>query len=457
MSAGLEQDAGIRLDPVTAAVASLRRGRPVIVVDDADRENEGDVILAAAHADEFWMGWTVRHTSGLLCAPLPEEWADRLDLPVMVSRNQDPRGTAYTVSVDAAHGVTTGISAADRARTVRTMADPDAGPRDLIRPGHILPLRARPGGVLDRRGHTEAAVDLCRLAGLPPVAVIAEVVTDAGPVMRAPGLRALADEHGLPLISIADLVDHRIGSGDGPGRGAVAAQDRPAESAPPRIDVTDQRVRRVAETVLPTRYGTFRAVGYQDRVTGEAHVGLVAGPVGESGDSREPVLVRVHSECLTGDALGSLRCDCGPQLQEALRTIARSGGVVVYLGGHEGRGIGLLPKLAAYGLQDHGMDTVTANVAQGLPADAREYGAAAAILEDLRLPRIRLLTNNPAKVQGLERFGVDVIERVPIAIGHGRENHDYLVAKRDLMGHLFEPDLSTEAQGAQGPRNGGTG
>jgi 3,4-dihydroxy 2-butanone 4-phosphate synthase / GTP cyclohydrolase II len=453
----LDETAEIRLDPVTAAVESIRAGRPVIVVDDADRENEGDVILAAAHADEQWVGWTVRHTSGLLCAPLPTELADRLDLPQMVERNQDPRGTAYTVSVDAAAGVTTGISAADRARTVRMLADPASGPADLIRPGHILPLRARPGGVLERRGHTEAAVDLCRLAGLSPVGVIAEVVTDTGAIMRGPGLRELADEYGLPMISIADLVDHRLaGHPDGaPDRDPRQESEPGAVPVPPAV--SEERVYRVAETVLPTRYGQFRAVGYQDRLTGEAHVALVAagGTSGTPGtDMDRPVLVRVHSECLTGDALGSLRCDCGPQLHEAMRMVARHGGVLVYLGGHEGRGIGLLPKLTAYGLQDHGMDTVAANESQGLPADAREYGAAAAILTDLGVGRIRLLTNNPAKVQGLERFDVDVTERVPIVIGHRRENHDYLVAKRDLMGHLLELDPSIDIKGSDRSRDG---
>jgi 3,4-dihydroxy 2-butanone 4-phosphate synthase/GTP cyclohydrolase II len=453
----VDEDARIRLDPVTEAVESLREGRPVIVVDDADRENEGDVILAAIHAEEHWMGWTVRHTSGLLCAPLPDDLADRLDLPLMVSRNQDPRGTAYTVSVDAASGVTTGISAADRARTVRTLADPASGPQDLIRPGHVLPLRARPGGVLERRGHTEAAVDLCRLAGLPPVGVIGEVVTDAGAIMRGPGLRALADEYGLPMISIADLVDHRLLS-DPDG---VPDPDPRTEFLPAATPQTPgPRVQRVAETVLPTRHGLFRAVGYQDRLTGQAHVALSSdgqdpGPAPTGVD--HPLLVRMHSECLTGDALGSLRCDCGPQLQEAMRMISRDGGVLIYLGGHEGRGIGLLPKLAAYGLQDHGMDTVAANEAQGLPADAREYGAAAAILADLGVRRIRLLTNNPDKVHGLERLDVEVTERVPISIGHRRENHDYLIAKRDLMGHFLDLDQPEGNEGPGESRDGGNG
>lgn len=448
MTMVVEETLGVRLDPVPEALAALRAGRPVIVVDDADRENEGDVILAAAHADEHWVGWTVRHTSGLLCAPLPEEWADRLDLPRMVARSQDPRGTAYTVSVDAASGITTGISAADRARTVRLLADPATGPGDLIRPGHVLPLRARSGGVLERRGHTEAAVDLCRLAGLPPVGVIAEVVTDEGALMRGPGLRGFADAHGLTLISIEDLAEYRRAT-DGPGPAASGG-----------------RVSRVAETVLPTEYGEFRAVGYRDLLTGESHLALVAGtPVtwtpdavpatepdqggaaepdrnrrGAAPGGPEPTLVRVHSECLTGEAFGSLRCDCGPQLHEAMRVVAAEGGVVVYLSGHEGRGIGLLPKLTAYGLQDAGLDTVAANLEQGLPADAREYGAAAAILTDLGVRRTRLLTNNPAKLESLRRHGVVVVGRVPLPAGHGEGNRAYLVAKRDLMGHLLDLD-----------------
>jgi 3,4-dihydroxy 2-butanone 4-phosphate synthase / GTP cyclohydrolase II len=444
---------GVRLDPIDDALDALRRGRPVIVVDDADRENEGDVILAAVHADAHWMGWTVRHTSGLICAPLPDEIADRLDLPPMVTRNQDPRRTAYTVTVDAAHGVTTGISATDRARTVRLLADPGTGPADLVRPGHVLPLRARPGGVLERRGHTEAAVDLCRLAGLPPVGVIAEVVTDTGEIMRAPGLRALADSNDLPMISIDDLAAHR---------GTTAG----AEPAPP--GPAPDRVARVAESVLPTAHGRLRVLGYRDLVTGQAHLALVGlgsgsgiGSGAEEGAGRGSgngqvsgaedggsgaTLVRVHSECLTGDALGSLRCDCGPQLETALERVAAERGVLIYLGGHEGRGIGLLAKLTAYGLQDRGLDTVAANLEQGLPADAREYGAAAAVLADLGVGPVRLLTNNPAKVDGLEEHGVRVVERVPLAVGHGAANRGYLRAKRDLMGHLLDldPVLGTE-------------
>jgi 3,4-dihydroxy 2-butanone 4-phosphate synthase/GTP cyclohydrolase II len=405
----------IHLDGVEDALAALRAGRPVIVVDDADRENEGDVVLAAAHADERWVAWAVRHGSGLLCAPMPAAWADRLRLPVMVEDNQDARKTAYTVTVDAAAGITTGISAADRALTLRLLAGERTTPSDLIRPGHVLPLRAVPGGVRERPGHTEAAVELCTLAGLPPVGMICELVADDGSMLRLPGLRRLCDATGLPLVSIADLADH------------LAERDR------------RERVERVAVTRLPTRHATFEAFGYRDRRTGAEHLALVAAPAARAaapdGGSREAPLVRVHSECLTGDALGSLRCDCGPQLEASLENVAREGGAVVYLGGHEGRGIGLLAKLSAYQLQDGGLDTVAANVRQGLPADAREYGAAAAVLADLGMPRVRLLTNNPAKVNGLAAAGIEVAERVPLIVGRGALNGAYLEAKRDLMGH----------------------
>ncbi|HEY6794529.1 MAG TPA: 3,4-dihydroxy-2-butanone-4-phosphate synthase [Kineosporiaceae bacterium] len=407
----------VRLDRVEDALAALHGGLPVIVVDDADRENEGDVVLAAEHATPQWVAWTVRHTSGLLCAPMPEALADALELPPMVERNQDRRGTAYTVSVDAREGVTTGISAADRARTARLLADPGTTPGDLVRPGHLFPLRARDGGVLERRGHTEAAVDLCRLAGLAPVGVIAELVDDDGTMMRLPAMRRLADTRGLPVISVEALADHRL------------RHEAPAGPPP----VLAARVSRVARTQLPTRHGRLTAVGYRDQVTGAEHVALVCGTPSPG------ALVRVHSECLTGDSFGSLRCDCGPQLDAALAAISGpDGGAVVYLRGHEGRGIGLLAKLTAYSLQDGGLDTVAANLQQGLPADAREYGAAAAILADLGLGAVRLLTNNPAKVAGLRAAGVDVVERVPLHVGAGPLNQSYLRAKRDLMGHLIE-------------------
>jgi 3,4-dihydroxy 2-butanone 4-phosphate synthase/GTP cyclohydrolase II len=419
------------------ALAELRRGRPVLVVDDADRENEGDVVLPAQLADETWVGWTVRHSSGVLCAPMPTELADRLALPPMVADNQDPRRTAYTVSVDARGGVSTGISAADRARTLRLLADPTTAPDDLVRPGHVFPLRARPGGVLERAGHTEAAVDLCRLAGLAPVGVIAEMVHDDGSMMRLPALLALGAEHGLVTITIADLAAWRRvhdpdGRAVGHGEQGIAVP---------------MRVRRTAVTSLPTRHGTFTATGYLDLRTGAAHLALTRPPVGGPGPSG--VLVRVHSECLTGDAFGSLRCDCGPQLDAALARVADAGGAVVYLGGHEGRGIGLLAKLGAYALQDAGQDTVDANLALGLPADAREYGAAAAILRDLGIEHVRLLTNNPTKVEGLALHGIDVVARLPLRVPAGAYNAAYLATKRDRMGHDLPGVGSTQVRAAR--------
>ena len=439
MSVQIERGPGpggvIALDSVSSAIDALRRGLPVLVVDDADRENEGDVILAAVHATEEWIGWTIRHTSGVLCAPMPDQLADRLGLPLMVERNEESLRTAYTVSVDARNGVSTGISAADRSVTLGLLAAADTTVDDLVRPGHIFPLRARAGGVLARRGHTEAAVDLCRLAGLPPVGVLAEVVTDAGPVMRLPGLRAFADVHDLPLISIADLADYRLRTGDGDEDSASAGTATLASAAP-------SRVQRVTESLLPTRHGDFRAVAYRDLLTGHEHVALVAGQPGPRG-----ALVRVHSECLTGDAFGSRRCDCGPQLDAAMDAVARAGGVVVYLRGHEGRGIGLLAKLTAYQLQDAGLDTVAANTAQGLPVDAREYGAAAAILNDLGLDDVRLLTNNPAKVVGLAEHGLTAAERVPLQVGENQHNRSYLNTKRDLMGHQLDGTV-TSIEGA---------
>ena len=402
-----------------AALAALQRGRPVLVADAESRENEGDVILAAEHATPEWVAWTVRHTSGLLCAPMPGEVADRLALPAMVDRNQDPRGTAYTVSVDARFGIGTGISATDRARTLRLLADPAAGPGDLVRPGHVFPLRARPGGVLERPGHTEAGVDLCRLAGLAPIAVIAEAVHDDGAMMRLPALLELGATHDLPVITIAALVSWRLAHAED----GLAVTIRGSASVIPRVQ-------RVTQASLPTRHGTFVAVGYRDLLTGAEHLAVHTGDITGS-----DAVVRVHSECLTGDAFGSLRCDCGAQLDTALDAVARRGGVAVYLGGHEGRGVGLLSKLGAYALQEQGHDTVDANLAMGLPADAREYGAAAAILADMGVRRVRLLTNNPAKAAGLMAHGVDVIERVSLHVTPVPQNVGYLTTKRERMGH----------------------
>jgi 3,4-dihydroxy 2-butanone 4-phosphate synthase/GTP cyclohydrolase II len=418
-------------DAIEAALAALREGRPVVAVDSADRENEADVILAAATATTDWVAWTIRHSSGYLCAPMPSGRADALDLPLMVPHSQDPRRTAYTVTVDASHGISTGISAADRAHTLRVLADPAAGPESLIRPGHVLPLRAVPGGVLHRAGHTEAAVDLCRLAGVGEVAGIAELVNDDGTMMRFDEAEALAHEYGLVMVTIADLIAYRRAHGDTP---AVA-------TAP-----VGARVEHVAEADLPTRYGTFRVHGYRDLRTGAEHAALVSlgDPAASDGSAdgdpttRKAPVVRVHSECLTGDAFGSLRCDCGSQLDASIALAAKEGGAVVYLRGHEGRGIGLLPKLRAYALQDQGRDTVQANLDLGWPADRREYSAAAAILTDLGFRRIRLVSNNPAKVAGLVSSGIEVTQVLGLAVGHNVHSHHYLVTKKDVMGHLLD-------------------
>lgn len=407
---------------VEAATAQLRAGRPVLVADSHDREDEVDVILSAAMATASWVAWTVRHSSGYLCAPLPAARADALELPVMVPRSQDPRGTAYTVSVDAAAGIGTGISAADRATTLRALASPATGPSDLVRPGHVLPLRAVPGGVLERGGHTEAGVDLCRLAGLPPVAAIAELVQDDGSMTRRPQAAALAEEYGLVTLTIEDLIAYRRACG-------------PATPAAPPAEQARVRPRRSAR--LPTAHGEFTVHAYVDVRTGNEHLVLTApgAPPGRGNGAHPAPLVRVHSECRTGDALGSTRCDCGPQLQAALSRVARDGGAVVYVGGHEGRGIGLAAKIDAYALQDAGADTVEANLRLGHPAEAREYGAVAAILHHLGMSTVRLLTNNPAKVDGLTAHGIAVVDTVGLEVGHTEENLHYLLTKRDAMGH----------------------
>ena len=409
---------------VEEALDALRAGRPVLVADSPDRENEADVVLAADRATPEWVAWTIRHSSGYLCAPMTGARADALDLPLMVPQSQDPRRTAYTVTVDAAHGVTTGISAVDRTQTLRLLSDPASGPGDLIRPGHVLPLRAVPGGVLHRAGHTEAAVDLCRLAGVEPVAAIAELVNDDGTMMRLPQTAALAREHGLVVLTIADLIAWRTARGDLPSEPAPGPES--AATAPER------RVHRAHTARLPTRHGAFTVHAYRDLRTGAEHVALVAA----TGLVEQPV-VRVHSECLTGDAFASERCDCGPQLDAALELAARDGGAVVYLRGHEGRGIGLVAKIGAYALQDAGRDTVEANLDLGWPADRREYGAAAAILEDLGARRITLLTNNPAKVAGLTAHGIEVVEVRGLEVGRTPHNETYQRTKARAMGHLL--------------------
>ncbi len=405
------------LSTIPEALDALRAGRPIIVADDESRENEGDVVLAASLATPEWIAWTVRHSSGFICAPMPAEWADRLDLPPMVETNQDARGTAYTVSVDAAVGVTTGISAADRARTLTVLADPESTPTSVIRPGHILPLRAVEGGVRERAGHTEAAVELMQLAGLEPVGAIAEIVAEDGSMMRLPGLMELGERDGVPVVTIEQLIAH-LGVAD------------PAASDP-----NASRRRRVslrAEAHVPTSHGSFRFLAYKDRVTGTDHIAVVSGDLTEKAP-----LVRVHSECLTGEAFGSLKCECGPQLDAALDAIDRSGGVVIYMRGHEGRGIGLINKLRAYSLQERGLDTLDANLALGLPADARDYAAAGGILSDLGVDSVRLLTNNSDKVAQLRALGLDIVEQVPLLVGVGANNHQYLATKRDRMGHII--------------------
>ncbi|MEU8242796.1 bifunctional 3,4-dihydroxy-2-butanone-4-phosphate synthase/GTP cyclohydrolase II [Actinoplanes missouriensis] len=395
---------------IEQAIEDIAAGKPVIVVDDEDRENEGDLIFAAEHATPELVAFMVRYTSGYICVPLPEDEADRLDLPPMFHTNQDARGTAYAVTVDARHGVTTGISAADRAHTIRLLASADTQPADLSRPGHIVPLRAKSGGVLRRPGHTEASIDLAVLAGCRPAGVLCEMVNDDGTMQRRPDLEKFAAEHGLTLISIAELVAY-----------LSLRQGR--------------QVERVVETRLPTEHGDFTAIGYRTEADNGEHVALVFGEIGDG----EDVLVRVHSECLTGDVFGSKRCDCGPQLDAALERVAAAGrGVVLYMRGHEGRGIGLLHKLQAYQLQDRGLDTVDANLELGLPADARDYGTGAQILAELGIRSMRLLTNNPAKRAGLEGYGLRVTGRESLPVRLHPENVRYLRTKRDRMGHLFE-------------------
>jgi 3,4-dihydroxy 2-butanone 4-phosphate synthase/GTP cyclohydrolase II len=382
----------------------------IVVVDDEDRENEGDLIMAAEAATPEKIAFFLAHTSGLICVSLTGERCDELNLPLMVADNTETQRTAFTHSVDVRHGTTTGISAFDRAATIRALIDPATQPDDLARPGHIFPLRAVEGGVLKRTGHTEAAVDLARLAGLSPGGVLCEIVDEKKTDMaRVPELERFADKHGLVMISIADLVRYRRRS--------------------------ERLVERVAEARIPTEWGEFTCHAYESTLDGMTHLALVVGDV----RGKENVLVRVHSECLTGDVFGSLRCDCGTQLESAMKTVADEGsGVIVYLRGHEGRGIGIANKLRAYELQELGRDTVDANVDLGLHVDSREYGIGAQILVDLGITTMRLLTNNPAKRGGLEGFGLEVVERVPLESKPNPENIAYLRTKRERMGHLLE-------------------
>jgi 3,4-dihydroxy 2-butanone 4-phosphate synthase / GTP cyclohydrolase II len=397
---------GVRLDTVEAAVADIAAGKAVVVADDEDRENEGDLIFAASKSTPDLMAFMIRYSSGVVCAPVTAPTLDRLGIPLMTPHNQERMRTAYTVSVDARDGVSTGISAADRSHTVRTLIDSATEAYELVQPGHVFPLRYQEGGVLVRPGHTEAAVDLARMAGLEPAGVISELVNDDGTMKRGQQLRDFADEHGLTMISIEQMIHYRRR--------------------------TENHVVRVAETRLPTVHGDFTAYGYRITIDGSEHIALVHGDLGDGTD----VLTRVHSECLTGDVFGSRRCDCGPQLDEALdRIVAAGRGVVVYLRGHEGRGIGLVAKLQAYQLQDGGRDTVDANLDLGLPADARHYGAATQVLRDLGVSSVRLLTNNPAKTTSLEEYGIVVNERVPLTPRPNDHNIGYLLTKRDRMGH----------------------
>ena len=404
------------LSTIEEALTALREGKPVLVADAENRENEGDAVMAAEFATEEWIAWIVSNTSGYLCAPMTEQMANRLELPLMTIANQDSLRTQYTVSVDASSGVTTGISAADRARTLRVLAEPTSTPESLIRPGHVLPLRAHQGGVLARQGHTEATVDLLKLAGLTPVGVIAEMVSADGSMTRLPELKEIGSRVGLPVITIEQIVEYRR-----------AQDDFPEETV-------NDRIRFEAEAKLPTIHGDFRVRGYYDTRTTADHVAIIAGnPTGED------VLIRMHSECITGEAFGSLKCECGPQLDFALDQIANDpkGGIVIYLRGQEGRGIGLLNKLKAYALQDTGLDTVDANLALGLPSENREYGAAVSILRDLGVNSVRLMTNNPAKSDFLNQAGIKVNSYVPVIVGEAAQNKQYLETKRARMGHII--------------------
>ncbi|MDA8317848.1 MAG: bifunctional 3,4-dihydroxy-2-butanone-4-phosphate synthase/GTP cyclohydrolase II [Actinomycetota bacterium] len=393
---------------IEEAVDAIGRLGMVVVVDDQDRENEGDLVMAAEAATPETIAFYLAHTSGVICVPVTPERADELELPLMVSENTESQRTAFTVSVDARGTTTTGISAADRAATIRALIDPATRPSDLNRPGHIFPLRYRVGGVLKRGGHTEATVDLARAAGLTPAGVLCEIVSeDKSSMARLDELEHFARRHGLPLISIADLIRWRRR--------------------------TEKLVRQVAEARIPTGGGDWRAVVYESVLDGDQHFALVKGEVGPD------LLVRVHSECLTGDVFGSLRCDCGPQLQAAMARIEQEGrGVVVYLRGHEGRGIGLAHKIRAYRLQEEGHDTVDANVALGLPVDSREYGIGSQILVDLGVTTMRLMTNNPAKYGGIDGFGLEIVGRVPLQPEPNPENLAYLRTKRERMGHLID-------------------
>jgi 3,4-dihydroxy 2-butanone 4-phosphate synthase/GTP cyclohydrolase II len=396
-----------QFDSIESVIADIRRGRMVILVDDADRENEGDIIMAAEFVTPDAINFMAKHGRGLICAPTTTERLGQLGIEQMVKQNRDTFKTDFQVSVDAAQGISTGISAADRAKTIAVMADPTAVPNDLVQPGHVFPLRAKPGGVLQRAGHTEAAVDLAVLARCRPIAVICEIMNDDGTMARLPQLRKFATKHKLKIAAIADLIEHRR---------------------------TRERLVEHVETVrMPTDYGDFNLHLYRSHLDGQHHMALVRGDVA----GKKDVLVRVHSECLTGDVFGSRRCDCGPQLHQAMRQIAEAGrGVLVYMR-QEGRGIGLPAKIKAYKLQEGGLDTVQANEKLGFAMDLREYGLGAQILSDLGLKKIRLLTNNPRKIVGLAGHGLEITEQVPIRVKANPHNEHYLATKRKKMGHLL--------------------
>jgi 3,4-dihydroxy 2-butanone 4-phosphate synthase/GTP cyclohydrolase II len=404
------------LATIDQALDALKAGKPILVADDESRENEGDAIMAAEHMTPEWMAWIVKNTTGFLCAPMEDERANLLELPLMTMRNQDPHGTNYTVTVDAAHRVSTGVSAHDRTLTARALASADSTAAHLIRPGHLVPLRAHPHGIKGRRGHTEAAVDLLKLAGLTPVGIIGEMVSDNGDMMRLPELYEVGEKNELPVITVEQLDryldEHNI----------------------VHVHNPNNRIRFEAEANVPTTHGPMRTRGYYDIKTGADHVAIISGnPTGDD------VLVRMHSECITGEAFGSLKCECGPQLDYALDLIAKDpkGGIVIYLRGQEGRGIGLLNKLKAYALQEQGLDTVEANLALGLPSENREYGAAVSILRELGVTSVRLMTNNPAKSGFLNDAGIPVNEYVPVVVGQTEQNEGYLDTKREKMGHML--------------------
>lgn len=417
-------DARIGPDSVFAtieeAIEEIAAGRMLVVVDDEDRENEGDLVMAAAKVTPEAINFMITHARGLVCLPMTGERLDELRIPPMTGHNTSAQGTAFHVSIGAKGRITTGISAHDRCETIRVAIDPATRPEDLSMPGHVFPLRARPGGVLERAGHTEAAVDLARLAGLPPAGVICEIMNPDGTMARRPELEVFAREHGLKMITVADLIRYRRR--------------------------TERLIERVAEVTLPTRFGEFTAIGYRSSVDDRTHVALVAGEVAGASD----VLVRVHSECLTGDVFHSLRCDCGSQLEEALRRIQHEGlGVLLYIIGHEGRGIGLANKLRAYELQERGADTVEANEALGFPPDLRDYGIGAQILVDLGLRSIRLLTNNPRKIVGLEGYGLVVTEQVPLEVPACPANYAYLRAKKEKLAHTLTLDSDGGSEGKE--------